>query len=129
MAEPQIGIPAKRHRTQLAFAASVLCAAALYCVGASNAATPDDNAGPSRGLAYAQVNCANCHAIAAGQRSPSPRARTFEAIANTPGMTRTALSAWLHTSHPSMPNLIISPNEIDDLSDYIATLKKPAATP
>lgn len=112
---------------RVAFAA-FFCAAALYCVGQSSAATPDDNAGPSRGLAYAQVNCAGCHAIAAGQRSSAPRARSFEAIANTPGMTRIALSAWLHTSHPSMPNLIIDPKEIDDLSAYIATLKKPVAS-
>jgi mono/diheme cytochrome c family protein len=79
----------------------------------------------ARGLAYAQETCAPCHAVGGSQRlSPNPKAHSFDAIANTPGMTATALNAWLHTSHPTMPNFILDPNRIDDLSAYIATLKR-----
>jgi hypothetical protein len=38
-------------------------------------------------------------------------------------MTRIALNVWLHTSHPSMPQLIIDPERIDDLAAYLATLR------
>jgi mono/diheme cytochrome c family protein len=80
---------------------------------------------PTLGLRYAEQNCASCHAVAAGQSlSPNPSAPAFDAVANTPGMTGIALNAWLHTPHPSMPNLIVDPDRIDDLSAYLATLKK-----
>jgi len=77
------------------------------------------------GLVYAERACADCHAVAAGQtQSPHPDAPTFETIANTPGVTRIGLSALLHTSHRTMPNLVVDPYRIDDLSAYLDTLKK-----
>ena len=76
------------------------------------------------GLRYAEQTCSECHAVAHGQAlSPVPEAPAFDAIANTPGMTRLALYAWLRTPHPSMPNLIVAPERIDDLAAYLATLK------
>jgi hypothetical protein len=55
--------------------------------------------------------------------SPNPHAPTFVVIANTPGLNAIALNAWLHSSHPSMPNLIVSPAERADLAAYLETLK------
>lgn len=81
-------------------------------------------AGLARGRVYADNACASCHAVAPGQvRSPNPKAPTFTAIAKTPGMTLMAFNVWLHTSHPTMPNLIIAPDEIEALSAYLYTLK------
>jgi mono/diheme cytochrome c family protein len=80
---------------------------------------------PALGLRYAQQSCASCHAVAAGQSlSPNPSAPAFDTVANTPGMTGIALNVWLHTPHPSMPNLIVDSDRIDDLSAYLATLKR-----
>lgn len=77
------------------------------------------------GLRYAEQTCSSCHAVLRGETSsPVPEAPTFDAIANTPGMTPVALNAWLHTPHPSMPNLIVAPERIDDLAAYLATLKR-----
>jgi mono/diheme cytochrome c family protein len=78
----------------------------------------------SLGRAYAEQSCASCHAVAPGRfGSPNPKAPAFQTVADTPGMTRMALNVWLHTSHPSMSNLIVDPDRIEDLSAYIATLK------
>jgi mono/diheme cytochrome c family protein len=97
------------------------CAAAGPTVGASTA----DLGNAALGLAYAEQTCASCHAIGAGEmRSPDPRARPFDAIANTPGLTSTALNAWLHSSHTNMPNLIVTSDESDDLYAYLFTLKR-----
>jgi len=87
---------------------------------------PATDAGNSAlGYAYAEQNCASCHAIgAADTYSPDPLARSFDAIANTPGLTRTALNAWLNSSHTDMPNLIVDPDSIDDLHAYLSTLKR-----
>jgi hypothetical protein len=77
------------------------------------------------GRIYADTACASCHAVAPGQtRSPNPEAPTFEMIANVPGMTLMALSVVLHTSHKTMPNLIIESGRIEDLSAYLHTLKR-----
>jgi mono/diheme cytochrome c family protein len=76
------------------------------------------------GLALARGTCASCHAVERGQTvSPNLIAPTFEEIAGTPGMTATALSVALQTPHRSMPNLILKPDEIDDISAYILSLK------
>jgi mono/diheme cytochrome c family protein len=89
------------------------------------ASAQEDSAAASRGLFYAERLCADCHGVTADQKqSPNPAAPTFVAIANTPGMTPMALNVWLHTSHPTMPNLIVDQARISDLAAYVRTLKK-----
>lgn len=78
----------------------------------------------ARGLDLALRVCANCHAVAAGETvSPVSAAPSFEDIADTPGMTAMALSAFLSTPHRTMPNLILTPDEIGDVSAHILSLK------
>jgi mono/diheme cytochrome c family protein len=69
--------------------------------------------------------CASCHAVRAGQtQSPLATAPTFEEIANTPGMTATALNFWLTAHvHPTMPLLILSSQQVRDVSAYILSLR------
>jgi mono/diheme cytochrome c family protein len=88
-------------------------------------ALPADVGDASIGRAYAASVCATCHAIGPGEMiSPDPRAQPFSAIATTPGMTRTALNAWLNSSHTNMPQFIVEPERVDDLSAYLATLRR-----
>jgi tetratricopeptide (TPR) repeat protein len=77
-----------------------------------------------KGLNYAREVCAGCHNVL-GSDAPSPNSNAppFKRIANTPGMSVTALTVWSRTSHPMMPNLIIEPNDMDDLIAYILSLK------
>ena len=83
------------------------------------------DAASARGLAYAQSACATCHAVEAGQTSsPNPRAPAFEIVANLPGMTPIALNAWLHSPHPSMPNIVVAPDDRDDIAAYLNSLKR-----
>jgi mono/diheme cytochrome c family protein len=77
-----------------------------------------------RGLAYAQKICAECHnVLRSDAASPNRLAPPFKKVANTPGMSITALTVWSRTSHPTMPNLIIAPNDMDDLMAHILSLK------
>jgi mono/diheme cytochrome c family protein len=79
---------------------------------------------PVRGRLYAKKICAECHAVTAEELlSPVAEATSFEDVANTPGMTRTALTVWLQTPHPTMPNLVIEPQDTDDVIAYILSLK------
>ncbi len=97
------------------------------CVGQTELNASGDVAQPSAamGFRYAQQNCASCHAVASGQhQSPNWNAPSFPVIANLPGMTATALNAWLHSPHPTMPNLIVSPADRDNITAYLQSLRR-----
>jgi mono/diheme cytochrome c family protein len=77
------------------------------------------------GRTLATQVCAECHAVGVGDAtSPNPRAPRFTAVAATPGMTAAALNVFLHTSHRSMPNLLLSEDQANGVIAYILSLKK-----
>jgi mono/diheme cytochrome c family protein len=99
----------------------------------SEAALAQDVGDPDAGYEVATQICAACHAILPGEgRSPNPPPLPFEAgaplpfedIANTPGVTSTALFAWMGTSHPSMPNFVLEHDELRNIVAYILSLKR-----
>jgi len=79
------------------------------------------------GRELAITTCSECHLVVArrltsrGLGGPPD----FVDIANEPGMTGTALFVFLHTPHPTMPNLVLSDSEAQDAIAYILSLKKP----
>ncbi|HML93185.1 c-type cytochrome [Methyloceanibacter sp.] len=75
------------------------------------------------GKAYAEQVCAQCHAVQAGEDlSPAEGATPFQEVANTPGMTEYALSVWLQSSHPTMPNIVLEQDEMRNVIAYIRSL-------
>jgi mono/diheme cytochrome c family protein len=69
--------------------------------------------------------CASCHAVRASEiPAPNAAAPSFRAIAHTPGMTAVALTVWL-TAHPhhNMPYLILSGQQVRDVTAYILSLQ------
>ena len=96
------------------------------------AANAQEGAGdPQTGHVFAKRVCSPCHAVEPGPHAPRmfDIRPDFETVANTPGMTATALNAFLLTSHPKMPNLILSPEQSADVIAYILTLRKQSDTP
>ncbi len=92
----------------------------LVGVSAARGQEPGD---ARRGRGYAERVCAECHAVLQAQDvSPVARATPFQVVANTPGMTGTALAVWLQTPHPTMPNLIIEGRDRDDIIAYLLSL-------
>ena len=79
----------------------------------------------SAGYDYASQICSGCHAVQRGANaSPNEKAPPFEAIANTRGMTEMALRVWFQTPHPTMPNLMMTPRQKDDVIAYILSLRE-----
>jgi mono/diheme cytochrome c family protein len=120
----------RRFRSSLRSAATVPPAAPWTAQtksaarSASPAAEAIDIGDARKGLDYAQKICAVCHnVLATGAASPNKQAPPFKKIANTPGMTVTALTVWSRTTHPTMPNLVINPADMDDLIAYILGLR------
>ena len=85
----------------------------------------DGSGNPAAGRAFAREVCSPCHAVTPAPRSPRMLdiAPDFRAIANTSGMTATALHAFLRTAHPKMPNLILTPEQSADVIAYILSLR------
>ncbi len=101
-------------------AAAGLTAFALSCLPGH----ADGIGTPARGLSYAEAHCAGCHAVLKDETvSPNPDSPAFAAVAATPGITRTALSVFLQSPHPTMPNLIVAGEDADNLIAYILSLK------
>ena len=95
--------------------------------GIAFAATTDPKAAeeagdPQAGFDYAHTYCATCHGISE-EKSPLPQAPRFRTVADQPGMTATALQAWMQTSHPTMPNIIVAPQDMRDVIADIVSLK------
>ncbi len=103
---------------------AALSAALATCSAVPSYVVADELGNPKLGESYAQANCAGCHAVLYGEtESPNPDAPAFKAVADTPGMTRTALSVFLQSPHPTMPNLIVPAEDADNLIAYILSLK------
>jgi mono/diheme cytochrome c family protein len=83
-----------------------------------------DIADARKGLRYAQKACAACHNVSESSApSPNSKAPPFKLVANLPGASLAGLTEWSRTPHSSMPNLIVEPNDMDDVIAYILTLK------
>ena len=99
-------------------------AAALVVTSASVRAQESDVAA---GHAFARNACQPCHAVEAEQRTPRRIVigPAFRDVANSSGMTATAIRVFLRTSHPKMPNLILTSEETEDVIAYILSLRVP----
>jgi mono/diheme cytochrome c family protein len=75
------------------------------------------------GLEYAQRVCSDCHAVEKDTATLFAQVPSFQEVADTEGMTPRALVVWLRTSHPNMPDLIIPPDDMDNVVAYIMSLR------
>jgi mono/diheme cytochrome c family protein len=102
----------------------ILFLALLLLFGGLASPAQTQTADAAAGEAYAEKVCAQCHAIHPSGLSPELTAPPFKGVANTPGMTDTALRVWLRTSHPTMPNIVVEPQDMDNVIAYILSLKE-----
>jgi mono/diheme cytochrome c family protein len=106
----------------VASAARVIIAAICVVGGSVNA---QQIGSVQEGHRLAREVCAECHAIDnAGGGSTNPDAPTFKVIANTPGMTGTALTVALQTAHRTMPNFVMKGDASQNIIAYILSLKE-----
>jgi len=78
------------------------------------------------GRIFARDICKSCHVVEPTNASPRivVIGPDFQEIANIKGMTATALRVFLTTSHPKMPNLILTPEQLSDVTAYILSLRE-----
>ena len=102
-----------------------LIASAVFIFGMVPVSRAQDIGDVQQGRQFALDVCASCHAVRAGAtQSPLATAPSFEEIAHMPGMTEAALAVWLTAqSHPTMPNLILSAQQVRNVSAYLLSLR------
>lgn len=78
-----------------------------------------------RGKAFAEANCARCHAIDRGSKSPFKLAPPLRTLHNRYPIEalEEALAEGISTGHPSMPAFELDPDQIHDLLSYLKTLE------
>lgn len=102
----------------------LIAAAASLVAGLSNQASAQEVGDARAGRSFALTHCAECHAVKENdEQSPNRNAPSFASVATTSGMTERALAVWLQTSHPTMPNFVLDPNDRDNVIAYIMSLK------
>ena len=101
--------------------AAAIALAALLFIRLHNASGASTD---SAGYRLAAAWCRDCHSIEAATAGASRGPPDFTAIANRHSTTALSLKVFFHTSHPSMPNLILQPDETENLVDYILSLKR-----
>ena len=99
---------------------SITLGAALATLKPLSAQSLRGNAESGRHLA---INwCAGCHSVE--PKTVGIFAADFAEVANLPSTTALSLKVFLQTSHKSMPNFILQPEESDDIVAYILSLKR-----
>ena len=106
----------------------MMCIVMLASILAAStfAANAQEASGDSEaGRVYARELCSPCHAVTPEQAAQRmiAIAPDFQTIANTPGMTATALRAFLETPHPKMSNLILTPEQSADVIAFLLSLR------
>lgn len=97
--------------------------ARLGIAGIAQVSDTEGNA--RRGRDFAFDNCRPCHVVSPDQRSPTrfSDAPDFQSVANMPSTTPISLIVWLTNPHPTMPSLVLSPQEASDVIAYIESLR------
>ena len=87
------------------------------------AAPGNANADAARGGLLSEQSCSQCHGVRPDQASTNPKAPTFSVIAAEPSVTAISLRVFLRTPHATMPNIMLKPDDTDDIIDYLLSLK------
>ncbi len=84
------------------------------------------SADPSAGRRIAEMTCSACHQIGPGAEPKAAKsgAPSFVDISRMPSTNELAIKVFLRSSHANMPNIILSPEEIDSIAAYIVGLAK-----
>ena len=98
---------------------------ALMVAGAGGAQALSPAA--QRGYVFVQTNCSKCHAVGRFGDSPlaiAPPFRTLHERYPVESLAE-ALAEGIVVGHPTMPQFVLDPAQIDDVISYLKSLETP----
>ena len=100
-------------------------ATAVLGIVFSCAASAQESGSVTDGLSFALRVCGECHAVVRGAGdSRHPDAPPFSFMAQIPGLTALALTVSLQGAHRKMPDLVLTHQEMQDVTAYIMSLRR-----
>lgn len=95
----------------------------MSCVACAGVAAEDLPGDPDSGAQLANEVCAACHVVSPDQMIDPGIGPSLLEVVEHPATTEISLRAFLQTPHATMPNLMLSREETDDLIAYLLALK------
>jgi mono/diheme cytochrome c family protein len=91
---------------------------------ASALAATDSLGNPAYGRGLAGDLCGDCHIVSPDQESSGKQVgpNLVERV-RKPEITELALRSYLRTTHPVMPNIMLTQQQTDDIIAYLLTFK------
>ena len=102
---------------------AAICIGLAAVLSIALAAVGGVSADPIAGQNLASKWCTECHGIRADRLSPNLAAPTFPELAAEPSITEYSLRALLRSPHETMPHITFTPEQMDDIIDYVMSLK------
>jgi len=92
----------------------------------STGTTEAQDSSGQRGQAFAQANCARCHAVGPSGESPLSKAPPFRTLHERYPVEDLAesLAEGIRTAHPAMPEFELDEQQIHDLISYLKSLER-----
>jgi cytochrome c553 len=91
-------------------------------------AAAQQNGSAEAGHELASQLCTACH-IVGDERTGSDLAPPFPVIAKNPRLSLEELHGWGGPSHPMLPDLALTPDQIADINAYLDSLRGDAPAP
>lgn len=98
-------------------------AALLVVLITATAASAQDTGDREIGRRIVERWCSDCHGVSAGAKSAATSAPSFSAIAAMPSTTALSLGVFMRTSHPTMPNVMLTPADLNNVIAYVLSLR------
>lgn len=97
----------------------------LLLMSAANGAAAGPQENVAHGKALVEANCAGCHGVGTGDKSRHPDAPEFRTLGERYPIDalEEAFVEGIYTGHPDMPNFTASPEQVEDIIDYIESLQ------
>jgi cytochrome c len=101
----------------------------MVAVAAVSATTPAlaETAAEREGRGLVEVNCGNCHGVGKADASPHQDAPPFRSLSdNFPidALEEAFADGRIYSGHPDMPEFIATPQQVDAIITYIASLQE-----
>jgi cytochrome c len=114
--------PGMRQRALWSVVAILAMMIVIFVATAARGVAADMRAG----RAFAERNCAACHAIGSSGASPNARAPAFRVLARRYKLEdlEEGLAEGIVTGHNAMPEFTLTPRQIDDLLAYLRRLRR-----
>jgi mono/diheme cytochrome c family protein len=99
----------------------------MMVTGMTTFAATDSPGNPGFGRGLANDLCGDCHIVSPDQEASGGRlGPNLVERARDPEITELALRSYLQTTHPVMPNIMLSQQQTDDIIAYLLTFKERA---